>query len=135
MWKKKEAELKEKDIAIALDWKNAETVKCQIDREQMLRVLDNLVENACKYAQPKEALRLRMTVFLIKNQRLCIDFFMTTEKEWMQKRSDMCLNSFTGEMKREMQPVTEMGWDFTFVVILWKNRVEISGRRIMRASM
>lgn len=71
----KEAELKEKDIAIALDWKNAETVKCQIDREQMLRVLDNLVENACKYAQPKEALRLRMAVFLIKNQRLCIDFY------------------------------------------------------------
>lgn len=71
----KEVELREKEVTIALDWKNTESVTCQIDREQMLRVLDNLVENACKYASPEEPLRLRMTAFLIKKQRLCIDFY------------------------------------------------------------
>lgn len=67
--------VEEKEVTIALDWKNTESVTCQIDREQMLRVLDNLVENACKYARSEEPLCLRMTAFLIKKQRLCIDFY------------------------------------------------------------
>ena len=38
-------------------------VKCKIDREQMQRVFDNLVENSCKYACPKEQLEICVEAF------------------------------------------------------------------------
>lgn len=56
----KEVELKEKDVAITLQWDLTEPVTCNLDREQMLRVLDNLVENSCKYAKTDHKLHLQL---------------------------------------------------------------------------
>lgn len=71
----KALELQEKEISFALEWKAKEEICCDLDREQMLRVLDNLVENACKYAKTEHALALHMAAFQIRNQKLCIDFY------------------------------------------------------------
>lgn len=48
----KELELHDKQVAISteMDVDGSQKIECNIDREQMLRVLDNLTENACKYA-------------------------------------------------------------------------------------
>ena len=70
----KEIELQERGVEIGQEWNAAGPVACAIDREQMLRVFDNLVENACKYAQPDGQLRLQIVAFLEKD-RLCMDFY------------------------------------------------------------
>ena len=46
----KALEIHDGDMAISADVNGLQEVYCNIDREQMVRVLDNLVENARKYA-------------------------------------------------------------------------------------
>lgn len=48
--KEKEAELSQKGATINVSTKTDEKLFCNIDKEQIQRVLDNLIENSCKYA-------------------------------------------------------------------------------------
>ena len=70
----KSVELEEKGVRMQGNWKAGQNVFCEIDREQMLRVFDNLVENALKYADIEEDLLLQIYAFQVQNHRLCIDF-------------------------------------------------------------
>lgn len=70
----KEVELHEKDADICICDETKEQIWCNIDREQIQRVLDNLVENACKYARTNQMLRLKITLTEKNNSSLEIDF-------------------------------------------------------------
>lgn len=59
----KEVEMQTKGGQIRGKFDALAGVKCKIDREQMQRVFDNLVENSCKYACPKEQLEICVEAF------------------------------------------------------------------------
>lgn len=59
----KEVEMQTKGIRILGKFNALAGVKCKIDREQMQRVFDNLVENSCKYACPKGQLEICVEAF------------------------------------------------------------------------
>lgn len=59
----KEVEMQTKGGQIRGKFDALASVKCKIDREQMQRVFDNLVENSCKYACPKEQLEICVEAF------------------------------------------------------------------------
>lgn len=59
----KELELRGKNAKIEMSTLSDAQIVCNIDREQMKRVLDNLVENACKYARGENTLELRLKLW------------------------------------------------------------------------
>ena len=58
----KAAELHEKDADICVIFETDAPVWCNIDREQLQRVLDNLTENACKYARTDKMLEIKISL-------------------------------------------------------------------------
>ena len=70
----KEVEMQTKGSLICGKFEALSGVKCRIDREQMQRVFDNLVENSCKYANPKERLEICVEAFSDKSDRIRLVF-------------------------------------------------------------
>lgn len=73
----KNIELQQRGTQIAFLNRLREPVFCRVDKEQMQRVFDNLVENACKYAaaggDPQTQINMWLTIERAENQ-LCLDF-------------------------------------------------------------
>ena len=70
----KEVEMQTKGSLICGKLEALSGVKCRIDREQMQRVFDNLVENSCKYANPKERLEICVEAFSDKSDKIRLVF-------------------------------------------------------------
>ncbi len=56
----KAEELKTRDIRLLYSYSNILGAPCSLDQDQMRRVLDNLLDNACKYAQTDHSLILTL---------------------------------------------------------------------------
>lgn len=69
----KELELKEKQIDLDVCIKLTGSICCDLDREQMHRVLDNLIENSIKYSQRIDGLSLSISLSRIGDE-VEIDF-------------------------------------------------------------
>lgn len=69
----KELELKEKKITLKVFLEVTEKAYCNLDREQIHRVLDNLIENSVKYSQRSEGLILSVRLSRI-HKKIEIDF-------------------------------------------------------------
>ena len=65
----KEVELTEKNAVIRGRWRLEAPILCEIDRTQIQRVFDNLIENSCKYAKPEEELEIEIQMQASKEER------------------------------------------------------------------
>ncbi len=70
----KEVELQMRDIVIQGYFDAMEPCMCRIDREQMQRVFDNLIENSCKYAQNEAGVRIEITALTLQEKQLKLTF-------------------------------------------------------------
>ena len=120
----KEVEMQTKGGQIRGKFDALAGVKCKIDREQMQRVFDNLVENSCKYACPKEQLEICVEAFWNPDRSDQIRLVFSDNGQGMEpeKLKHVFEQFYRGD--EAMLRVTEMDWDFMSAGISLKSMVE-----------
>lgn len=81
----------------------------------MIRVFDNLMENACKYANRPDDLRI--SIHIAENDGWIVVDFGDNGDGMEQEKLARSLTSFTAGMSPEAAGATETGWDFMYADI------------------